>query len=73
MMTYSGSQWMEHLCQMNEWSSSSIPLHALEVGLQQRQLDTVSLFLHNKESCEWMPNVHFGSIHSLFYSLSCFA
>ncbi|PVD19335.1 hypothetical protein C0Q70_19822 [Pomacea canaliculata] len=50
MMTYSGSQWMEHLCQMNEWSSSSIPLHALEVGLQQRQLDTVSLFLHNKES-----------------------
>ncbi|CAI5792574.1 Spatacsin_C domain-containing protein [Podarcis lilfordi] len=41
---------VDSLCQLNGWGRCSIPIHALEAGLENRQLDTVDFFLKNKEN-----------------------
>ncbi|KAJ6662923.1 hypothetical protein lerEdw1_011127 [Lerista edwardsae] len=41
---------VDTLCQLNGWGRCSIPIHALEAGLENRQLDTVGFFLKNKEN-----------------------
>uniref|UniRef100_A0A8D2LLZ0 SPG11 vesicle trafficking associated, spatacsin n=1 Tax=Varanus komodoensis TaxID=61221 RepID=A0A8D2LLZ0_VARKO len=41
---------VDALCQLNAWGRCSIPVHALEAGLENRQLDTVDFFLKNKEN-----------------------
>ncbi|XP_066490937.1 spatacsin [Tiliqua scincoides] len=41
---------VDTLCQLNGWGRCSIPIHALEAGLENRQLDTVDFFLKNKEN-----------------------
>ncbi|XP_061451638.1 spatacsin isoform X2 [Rhineura floridana] len=41
---------VDSLCQLNGWGRCSIPIHALEAGLENRQLDTVDFFLKTKEN-----------------------
>ncbi|XP_015273982.1 PREDICTED: spatacsin [Gekko japonicus] len=41
---------VDSLCCLNGWGRCSIPIHALEAGLENRQLDTVDFFLKNKEN-----------------------
>ncbi|XP_048337718.1 spatacsin isoform X2 [Sphaerodactylus townsendi] len=41
---------VDSLCRLNGWGRCSIPIHALEAGLENRQLDTVDFFLKNKEN-----------------------
>nr|XP_008120270.1 PREDICTED: spatacsin [Anolis carolinensis] len=41
---------MDSLCRLNGWGRCSIPIHTLEAGLENRQLDTVNFFLKNKEN-----------------------
>ncbi|XP_075752911.1 spatacsin isoform X2 [Pelodiscus sinensis] len=41
---------VDSLCHLNGWGRCSIPVHALEAGLENRQLDTVDFFLKSKEN-----------------------
>ncbi|XP_060611393.2 spatacsin [Anolis sagrei] len=41
---------VDSLCRLNGWGRCSIPIHTLETGLENRQLDTVNFFLKNKEN-----------------------
>ncbi|XP_065415178.1 spatacsin isoform X6 [Chrysemys picta bellii] len=41
---------VDSLCHLNGWGRCSIPIHALEAGLENRQLDTVDFFLKSKEN-----------------------
>nr|XP_020667859.1 spatacsin isoform X1 [Pogona vitticeps] len=41
---------VDSLCRLNGWGRCSIPVHALEAGLENHQLDTVDFFLKNKEN-----------------------
>ncbi|XP_069136705.1 LOW QUALITY PROTEIN: spatacsin-like [Argopecten irradians] len=50
MMVYAGASVADTLCHINKWGRCSIPLHTLEIGLKQRQLDTVVFFLKSKEN-----------------------
>ncbi|XP_051484841.1 spatacsin [Apus apus] len=50
LMMYGSAGVVDSLCHLNGWERCSIPLHALEAGLENRQLDTVDLFLKSKES-----------------------
>ncbi|XP_071953242.1 spatacsin-like [Antedon mediterranea] len=49
VMTYESATLAERLCQSNNWAHCSIPIHALEVGLKHRQLDTIAFFLKCRE------------------------
>ena len=49
-MVHSGAQCADSLCQLNRWGRTTVPLHALELGLRQLQLDTVTFFLCTKEN-----------------------
>ncbi|XP_060065527.1 spatacsin-like [Ylistrum balloti] len=50
MMVYAGASVADTLCHINKWGRCSIPIHTLEIGLKQRQLDTVLFFLKSKEN-----------------------
>ncbi|KFQ35863.1 Spatacsin, partial [Merops nubicus] len=50
LMIYGSAGVVDALCHLNGWERCSIPIHALEAGLENRQLDTVDLFLKSKES-----------------------
>ncbi|XP_010142999.1 PREDICTED: spatacsin-like, partial [Buceros rhinoceros silvestris] len=50
LMMYGSAGVVDSVCDLNGWERCSIPLHALEAGLENRQLDTVDLFLKSKES-----------------------
>ncbi|NWX91422.1 SPTCS protein, partial [Nothoprocta pentlandii] len=50
LMIYSSAGVVDAVCHLNGWGRCSIPMHALEAGLKNRQLDTVDLFLKSKES-----------------------
>ncbi|NWJ10608.1 SPTCS protein, partial [Crypturellus undulatus] len=49
LMIYSSAGVVDAVCHLNGWGRCSIPMHALEAGLKNRQLDTVDLFLKSKE------------------------
>ncbi|KAM6308822.1 spatacsin [Aegotheles albertisi] len=49
LMIYGSAGVVDSVCHLNGWERCSIPLHALEAGLENRQLDTVDLFLKSKE------------------------
>eukprot|EP00794_Sanderia_malayensis_P020530 gene20530-22549_t len=46
---YSGISEAEKICRSNQWNQFSVPLHSLEVGLQHRQIDTISFFLKSRD------------------------
>ncbi|NWV24546.1 SPTCS protein, partial [Origma solitaria] len=50
LMMFGSAGAVDSVCHLNGWERCSIPLHALEAGLENRQLDTVDLFLKSKES-----------------------
>ncbi|NXA55832.1 SPTCS protein, partial [Nothocercus julius] len=50
LMIYSSAGVVDAVCHLNGWGRCSIPMHTLEAGLKNRQLDTVDLFLKSKES-----------------------
>ncbi|KAM9532540.1 spatacsin [Guaruba guarouba] len=50
LMIYSSAGVVDAVCHLNGWVRCSIPIQALEAGLENRQLDTVNLFLKSKES-----------------------
>ncbi|XP_038076708.1 spatacsin-like [Patiria miniata] len=50
LMIYSSASLAETVCHLNHWDHYSIPIHALEIGLKQRQLDTVAFFLKSREN-----------------------
>ncbi|XP_039578718.1 spatacsin isoform X2 [Passer montanus] len=50
LMMFGSAAVVDSLCHLNGWERCSIPIHALEAGLENRQLDTVDLFLKSKES-----------------------
>ncbi|KAK3097855.1 hypothetical protein FSP39_013855 [Pinctada imbricata] len=50
IMLYAGASVADTVCHINKWGRCSVPLHTLDIGLKQRQLDTVSFFLKSKES-----------------------
>ena len=64
MMVHSGAQCADSLCQLNGWGRTTVPLHALELGLRQLQLDTVAFFLCTKENCK--PMKQELEVYSLF-------
>ncbi|KAM6351543.1 spatacsin isoform 5-T6 [Alca torda] len=57
LMIYGSAGVVDSVCHLNGWERCSIPIHTLEVkksvscltGLENRQLDTVDLFLKSKE------------------------
>lgn len=50
LMIHGSASAVDSLCHLNQWDRCSIPLHALEAGLKNRQLDTVDFFLKSKEN-----------------------
>uniref|UniRef100_A0A8C4URQ5 SPG11 vesicle trafficking associated, spatacsin n=1 Tax=Falco tinnunculus TaxID=100819 RepID=A0A8C4URQ5_FALTI len=50
LMIYGSAGVVDSVCHLNGWERCSIPIHALEAGLENLQLDTVDLFLKSKES-----------------------
>ncbi|XP_023789390.1 spatacsin [Cyanistes caeruleus] len=50
LMMFGSAAVVDAVCHLNGWERCSIPIHALQAGLENRQLDTVDLFLKSKES-----------------------
>ena len=46
---YENAGLADSLCFVNQWDHCTIPIHALEVALKLRQLDTVAFFLKNQD------------------------
>ncbi|NXT78963.1 SPTCS protein, partial [Zapornia atra] len=60
LMIYGSAGVVDSVCHLNGWERCSIPIHALEAGLENRQLDTVDLFLKSKESLFDLSAAHSG-------------
>ncbi|KAM9313273.1 spatacsin [Gastrophryne carolinensis] len=50
LMIHGSASTADTLCHLNNWGRCSVPIHTLEAGLENRQLDTVDFFLKSKES-----------------------
>ncbi|KAM7158209.1 spatacsin isoform 2-T2 [Molossus nigricans] len=50
LMIHGSASTVDSLCHLNGWGRCSIPIHALEAGIENRQLDTVDFFLKSKEN-----------------------
>ncbi|KAM4749057.1 spatacsin [Rhinophrynus dorsalis] len=50
LMIHGSASTADTLCHLNNWGRCSVPIHTLEAGLDNRQLDTVDFFLKSKES-----------------------
>ncbi|XP_055990031.1 spatacsin [Sorex fumeus] len=50
LMIHGNASTVDSLCHLNGWGRCSIPIHALEAGIENRQLDTVDFFLKSKEN-----------------------
>ncbi|KAM6182026.1 spatacsin [Erethizon dorsatum] len=48
LMIHGSASIVDSLCHLNGWGRCSIPIHALEAGIENRQLDTVDFFLKSK-------------------------
>uniref|UniRef100_A0A1X7UBA4 Uncharacterized protein n=1 Tax=Amphimedon queenslandica TaxID=400682 RepID=A0A1X7UBA4_AMPQE len=49
VLMYGSASVAEEVCHLNRWDQCSLPLNALETGLELRQLDIVSFFLRNRD------------------------
>ena len=65
---YAGASVADTVCHINKWGRCSVPLHTLDIGLKQRQLDTVSFFLKSKESCKFDQKCFCHSLTFLYMS-----
>lgn len=50
LMIHGSASTVDSFCHLNGWGRCSIPIHALEAGIENRQLDTVDFFLKSKEN-----------------------
>ncbi|CAH2274570.1 spatacsin isoform X2 [Pelobates cultripes] len=50
LMIHGNASSADILCHLNNWGRCSVPIHTLEAGLENRQLDTVDFFLKSKEN-----------------------
>uniref|UniRef100_A0A3Q2FDS2 Spatacsin C-terminal domain-containing protein n=1 Tax=Cyprinodon variegatus TaxID=28743 RepID=A0A3Q2FDS2_CYPVA len=50
LMLFGSAATVDAVCKLNSWGHCSIPFHALQAGLKNRQLDTVDLYLKSKEN-----------------------
>ncbi|NP_001167606.1 spatacsin isoform 2 [Danio rerio] len=50
LMVFGSAGTVDSLCHLNAWGRCSIPIHALQAGLKNHQLDTVDFFLKSKEN-----------------------
>ncbi|KAM5179031.1 spatacsin isoform 3-T3 [Callospermophilus lateralis] len=50
LMIHGSASTVDSLCHLNGWGRCSIPIHALEAGIENRQLDTVDFYLKSKEN-----------------------
>uniref|UniRef100_A0A673HSE3 Spatacsin C-terminal domain-containing protein n=1 Tax=Sinocyclocheilus rhinocerous TaxID=307959 RepID=A0A673HSE3_9TELE len=50
LMIFGTAGTVDSLCHLNAWGRCSIPIHALQAGLKNHQLDTVDFFLKSKEN-----------------------
>ncbi|TRY98845.1 hypothetical protein DNTS_027858 [Danionella cerebrum] len=50
LMIFGSAGMVDSLCHLNTWGRCSIPIHALQAGLKNHQLDTVEFFLKSKEN-----------------------
>uniref|UniRef100_UPI00358FE24B spatacsin-like n=1 Tax=Myxine glutinosa TaxID=7769 RepID=UPI00358FE24B len=49
LMVHGSLRLVDSLCLLNQWERCSVPLNALEAGLQNRQLDMLDFFLKSEE------------------------
>ncbi|XP_055078482.1 spatacsin [Periophthalmus magnuspinnatus] len=50
LMLFGSAATVDAVCNLNNWGRCSIPIHSLEAGLKNRQLDTVDFYLKSKEN-----------------------
>ncbi|KAM9376936.1 spatacsin isoform 2-T2 [Pholidichthys leucotaenia] len=50
LMLFSSAATVDAVCHLNSWGRCSIPIHALQAGLKNRQLDTVDFYLKSKDN-----------------------
>ncbi|XP_070687544.1 spatacsin [Pempheris klunzingeri] len=50
LMLFGSAATVDNVCHLNSWGRCSIPVHALQAGLKNRQLDTVDFYLKSKEN-----------------------
>ncbi len=50
LMMYETAAVADSLCRLNDWDRCAIPMHALDIGIKHRQLDTVAFFLKSREN-----------------------
>ncbi|KAJ0029023.1 hypothetical protein NQD34_004020 [Periophthalmus magnuspinnatus] len=50
LMLFGRAATVDAVCNLNNWGRCSIPIHSLEAGLKNRQLDTVDFYLKSKEN-----------------------
>ncbi|XP_051975530.1 spatacsin [Xyrauchen texanus] len=50
LMVFGTAGTVDSLCHLNTWGRCSIPIHALQAGLKNHQLDTVDFFFKSKEN-----------------------
>ncbi|XP_029909066.1 spatacsin isoform X2 [Myripristis murdjan] len=48
LMLFGSAATVDAVCHLNSWGRCSIPIHALQAGLKNRQLDTVDFYLKSK-------------------------
>uniref|UniRef100_A0A672YKB5 SPG11 vesicle trafficking associated, spatacsin n=1 Tax=Sphaeramia orbicularis TaxID=375764 RepID=A0A672YKB5_9TELE len=50
LMLFGSAATVDAVCHLNNWGRCSIPIHSLQAGLKNRQLDTVEFYLKSKEN-----------------------
>ncbi|KAM6937910.1 LOW QUALITY PROTEIN: spatacsin [Xenentodon cancila] len=50
LMLFGSAATVDAVCHLNSWGHCSIPIHSLQAGLKNRQLDTVDFYLKSKEN-----------------------
>ncbi|XP_038605866.1 spatacsin [Tachyglossus aculeatus] len=50
LMIHGSAGTVDAVCRLNAWGRCPVPIHALEAGIENRQLDTVDFFLKSKEN-----------------------
>ncbi|XP_068595308.1 spatacsin [Brachionichthys hirsutus] len=50
LMLFGNTATVDAVCHLNSWGRCSIPIHALQAGLKNRQLDTVDFYLKSKDN-----------------------
>ncbi|KAM8891916.1 spatacsin isoform 5-T5 [Spinachia spinachia] len=68
LMLFGSAATVDAVCHLNSWGRCSIPVHALQAGLKNRQLDTVDFYLKSKENI-LVPDASTRSLTARFQEL----